>query len=248
MVYGVDPEKAEGLHNLTKEYRDGFLENKHLQNLLLNTGHPMDDEERPKSFHDIQDLVWHRTIVSVSLQYLDYTMDLATRPQQVIISEKSKTESGSSILTYPFDEPELIVRTPQGYDFEKIEQLQCQWFENSSITETVRKYREKLTESFDEFDLKFILTEMDRTRILLIPDKLKEEFKLQSRIKDAMKNDKYGLLYTALDRAYYQRATMIERDASPLWKTLSETEYGRNFVLTIEETRKLVTKLQLGEY
>jgi len=227
-----DPARVEALHNLTVEYKNDFLTNEHLQNVLLNHAYPMEDDERPKSFHDRHDMVWHRSVVSVSLVYLDYVLDLATNPK--------RADAQRSLIYQPG-----FRKTRAGHDVDKVRQLQAEWPYNMAVVDFLRMYREELTSAFDEFNLKSVLRKMlDVTRLGFIPEQLEEENQIRDRISEVWDGECCG----ALDNAYYRMAIRYMEEAGNFWGYLNNTRYGRFFIMSPEETMGLVTQIRSGGY
>jgi hypothetical protein len=237
VLYGTDdPEKAKKAHELMKYIRNNFIENKHIQNLLLNDGYILEDDKRPKSFHDVHDMTWHRSTVSMTLSYLETVIDIATRPQNIYIS------SVDSVIIKPKEQPELKIKTAGGHDFSKVERLQIDWLEKHTIREKIRKYEKALKSAFDEYNLKYVLglaVHID----LQIYNTGAEERRLRRKIIDAVD----GKTYHCLDNAYYTRGNSLKKVASRLGEELYKDPYGKFFVLTPQKAHKMVGNLRSRE-
>lgn len=225
----VDQSKLERLHSLVVKFRDSFLDNHPLQNLLLNHGY--EPEDRPISYHNVHNSVFNRTLTSVMLHYLDHMVDLATMPQVVQVTTPLIVipEIGGDYTD------SLEVRTLAGHDAGKVELLQTQWFEQTDVVEVVREYQGTLQIAFDEFNSQFMLNLMRQSRLDLTHEC--EESRLQDRIRDAFMPS-IRETHNPLDNVYYEAGCRALQTASPLWKRLNETEFGRFFILQQDEVEK----------
>ena len=233
-IFKADAGHAKELHLLTAEFREQLLENRPLQNLLLNSGEFMEEGQRPKSYLDIVDMTWNRNKIILHLSFLEHAISLATEPHLVVVSSGGLDTSGKTALVYP-NEPEerRIALKTAGFAAAKVEQLQCDWFENPKVVETIREYQKTLASAFDEYNLKFVLAKMQYSLLPIIFEDC-EEKRLQGRIKEVM--DKNSL--SALDSAYYGMGNRFFQSMGPGWKKLSKSEFGRLFILNQDDVQK----------
>ena len=215
--------QAEHLHEEVGRYRDLFLEEPALQNVLLEEA-----REPLKHLWDVYDQTFHRTNIALQLMYVDHVMTLVTHPQLTAVE-------------HPFDlsyqgSPTMI---RQGnYDHDKIESLQRQWLE-SGVAETVRAFRKGLEEAFDEYNLKFIL---NKIQFLLLPADIGEDDRYTQEIRHLKKTIPWQC-FNALDSGYYMRANSLAKGIQPLWKQLSIDDYGLFFIIKPDELQREVVRI-----
>ena len=82
------------------------------------------------------------------------------------------------------------------------------------------------------FNLQFILGRIDRCKETPLFESW-PEIAYQRQIQQVFTPE----AHYHLDNAYYNRAARLLRLAEPLWTRLSESEYGRFFILKAEEVR-----------
>ena len=230
-------EEALPLHKLVVDTMGKFLKNHPVQNVLLNHGYNPD--HRPTSFYDIRDATFIRTRTMVHLIYLEHVMDVATRPRLAVAKEQ-----GAKKVYVPGDpEPTLEFKTEEGHDFLKVEALQRGWFENPEDVKKVREMYKLLSEAFNVFNLKLILTRLEQARGCNIMEDWKGEYAFIQKIakvfgKDGIMNDRKININHELDNLYYNVARSLFSRSSNAWTALDSSEYGKNFRLTMEEERQ----------
>lgn len=229
----VDVKKAEELHRLTQEFRDTLFTNYPLQNVLFNRGAEMTKKERPTSYIGLIDAVFLRTKVMLHLSVLEEMIEQATRPQILVV------KSPPLIIVPGQEEKQPKIETLRGVDAGKVEQFQREWMENSTVNQAAREFQTALTECFDEFNLKFMLTRMFYSTRQFVPDEWREERRIADRIDKVADNKSYG----ALDNAYYGMARRLMSGVSPYWDRLASSELGRMFIVTPEQERDYMKKL-----
>lgn len=233
-----DRDKGENLHSLVVEFKDAFIGSEALQNMFLNRGYEMESGTRPTSFHDVQDNVWKRDLVSISLVYLDHAMGLATTPQIANITESPVGNADGSVLLEPSGDIDIRIATPEGHDFMAVEALQRGWFENPEVVERIREYHQSLSSAFDVFNLKLILIKMLHAADNFTPFETEEGASIKKRIRGAMDRKSYH----ELDSAYYSHAMSLMEGAREPWEYLFQNPYGKMFVLSREETFEQIKK------
>ncbi|MBW2997638.1 hypothetical protein KY349_04835 [Candidatus Woesearchaeota archaeon] len=234
LAHPCDRDKAEQIHRIVTSYRDELMTNHLLQDVLLNDGYELPDDERPKSFLDLGGAVFNRSMVILHLTYLETMIDHATRPKNAYVSMPVIDTSGETGIVFPggIDALPIEITTAEGHDLELIEMIQRGWFENTDVAEVVRKYHSVLNESFDEFNMQYVLLRVHHAPRHIMPDEETEQ--LAKEMKSIMDND----AFTALDSAYYNLAMSFMREAGGLWEKLNDSEYGRFFRLTQEEVHE----------
>lgn len=227
----LDMRKLERLHETVGKYRDEFLTNDALQDVLMNGGYELERERRPQSFLDIRDGTILRTQAVLSKTVVDHAIDVVTKPQMWVMPAPTLWIPGQGA-------PEERPTTAQGYDFERIEDLQRQWAEDTQTVTAVRKFQSELEEALDPFNMKFIINSMVRIKPRL----------------DRKENDKATLIereiervifpegYSALDSAYYVRGRSQMNAVARAWEELQKSEFGKFFTLTAEEVRRYTFK------
>ncbi len=232
LLRDVDIEKVKKLHKTVGEFRESFLEDHLLQNVLLNQGYEIEGE-RPESYFTQFDAIRNRTKVLIHLMLLEDSIDLATRPQLAIIETPT--------IIIPGQKQEPTIKTPMGISLEDIEELQHDWRDKGDVVETIREYQKTLKLAFDEYNMQFILGKIIRSREfpVLYGEKWEKERKLQKRIEDV--TDFRAV--SVLDSAYYGMGNRFLRAGDRLYKQLSKDNFGRRFLTTKEEEIEYITKL-----
>ncbi len=229
---GIDPKHVRPLHELVVQYRDELLANEILQNLLIYPGRdPL--PQRPTSYYDLADSVWKRSEVALHLQYLDHVMGIATQPA-LITFEREPIHAPGIDLVDPRQSSSMEIvagRTSRGHDPARVEEIQRHWL-TSPETEIVRSYKTTLERSFAQFNLQFILGRIDRCKETPLFESW-PEIAYQIKIQQVFTPK----AHYHLDNAYYNQAGHLLRLAEPLWRRLSESEYGQFFILTAKEVR-----------
>lgn len=248
----VDLKDLENLHNLVLEYKGNIFTNNDVQDVLLNDGyHP--EGKRPTSFHDVYDAVFLRTKTSIHLGFLEKMIETATRPQLTIIKREEEgivSSKGKGVL-YPSNTAVKIdLETPEGYDTSKVEDIQIRWFEEPKIVENARNFQNNLNKAFEEFNLKFVLFRMHRSLGLFIPNDFGEVYNIQKRIIKAF-GGKYDIMSSgnklnALDNAYYNVGMSFFNQGGQYWGRLSESDFGRMFLLSPEEDQEAMNSVLRG--
>jgi len=229
----VDLEQAGKVHTLAQRFRRELLEDHDVQDLLLNRGYDIPKANRPNSFHDIGVTTWNRRKVSSHIRYLEFVMDLAIKPGLVTVEKES-------IVDLLGQEPIEHVKT-SGFDAEYVEKLQRGWLENHEERETVRKFQKCLHQSFDEYNMQMVLGLMPITLGHFFPptEGFYAVLKLQGEVKAAF-GENLKSTYPFLDNAYYNMAQRYFRSAEPIWTKLSETGFGKSFILMPDEVEQSV--------
>ncbi len=227
---GIDPERVRPLHELVVQYREELLGNEVLQDLLLYAGRGL-PRQRPASYCDIADAVWRRSEVAVHLAYLNHALDGVTQPVLVTFERELISPPGNDLVDPRYDPSMEVVlgRTSRGHDLARIEALQRQWL-TAPEAEIVRSYKAALERSFAQFNLQFILGKVDRCKETPLFESWPETA-YQQQIQRVFTPEAQH----HLDNAYYNRATRLFRLAEPLWLQLSQSEFGRFFILSGEE-------------
>ena len=112
------------------------------------------------------------------------------------------------------------------YSHEYVEHLQRQWLK-SGLAPVVRTFRKRLEDSFDEYNLKFVLNKL---QTLLLPADIGEDDFTTAEIR-ALKKRVPWQCFNALDSAYYCRANGLAGAAKPFWEELSRSDYGFFFTI-----------------
>ncbi len=221
----LDIQKVERLHRKVGDFRERFLQEKPLQDLLLNEGYELTEQQRPQSFLDVSDSTILRTQTIPHLIYLNRMIDLVTRPRIYAVSQP--------VILLPGQDPAPSMATSEGYGPEKLESLQQRWLAETEISEVVRRFQGELTQVMDEFNMKLILNRMSqaRTHFFHAEPAWAEVRALQGEIEGAWDNN----AHLALDSAYYTRGKALYHGLGKSWEQLQKSEFGRNFVLTKEE-------------
>jgi hypothetical protein len=227
----IDLKGTEKLHNLVVQYRDQFLRNEPLQELLLNDGCKL--EKPVTSFHELRDNIYLRTATSLHLSLVEKLTELATKPSILVVNHPLiiPYQTGQLMGQVPTEEERI---TQGGFDAETVESIQTEWMRNPKVGATVREYKDVLERAFGEFNLKFVLYRMYRALMSNIPDEWKQVYRIQGRIKKAF-GEKRDEKLASLDNAYYNTAKKFLGGAGGLWSKLNQTDFGRKFLLTNEE-------------
>jgi len=225
LIGNIDLKQVERLHNFVGECRENLFKNIPLQNLIFGGGYDFDN--RPKNYFDIENNVWLRKNTSLCLEYINMVIDLATTPQLVI------PHSNSLIITPDY---EMELQTLRGFDFEKVQELQSEWWENP-IREKIREYQTDLQNAFNEFNMQFILDTLLKAQHYYVDIDTKER-RLQDRIKVVYD----GRTRDVLEDAYYIKARQFYNLAGQLWPELFHDNFGKNFVLDAEEVKQGVVQ------
>lgn len=225
LVGEVDLNKAKKLHDFVGECRENFFKNIPLQNLIFGRGYNFNN--RPKNYFDVENSVRLRKNTSLFLEYVNMVIDLATKPQLVI------PHSNSHIITSDY---KMELQTPGGFDFEKVQELQSEWWENP-IKEKIRGYQTNLQEAFDEFNMQFMLIALLKAQHCCVDIDTKER-----RLQDKIKNIYDGKIRGVLEDAYYIKARQFYQIAGQLWSELFHDDFGKNFILDAEEVKQGVVQ------
>ncbi len=215
----IDRDELEKTHTLITRYRDDFLENHALQNVLLNMGYEL--EQRPSSLNDILNAVILRSKSIFHLTFLQQMIKQAREPKIGIVSSPR-------ILMLGQQEQESV-KTQEGYDFFGVEEFQYQWMGDSHIRELVEQYKSKLEAALNEFNSQFILIRMYHSLNIFIPPEsiFDSEREISEEINSALTQESY----TALENAYYSKARELYLGTRPTWEKLRQDDFGKKFVL-----------------
>lgn len=231
---GISAEKVEPYHALTVQLRNGLFKDELHRNLFLNDGYQFTGKP-PESFFDLTNAVWRRSAVAIQLQYVNHVVDIVTQP--LLLHASRPLIAGPEVLALTTLEMSLDdavdVKTSQGYDLAKVEAYQNLWFTDNETRDMVRQFQRTLEQSFAQFNLQFMLERMDRVRIQNLHG-WEEEEKIQRDIKQCFSPKGY----TALDNAYYNRASSFMRKAAQPWTQLNRTEFGQLFILQEDEVQR----------
>ena len=224
------PEKAEGLHNLVAKLKDEFFTNDAVQDLLLNYGAPLLDNERTKSYINHVSGVWWRNLVAVHLAYLELVIDWETSTSSSV--NLSEPEKG---IIIPGEQQKEAFEIPS----DMLEFLQTGWFTYHDTREKIREYQKQLNTSFDEFNLQLIINYMANVFQTRVLPQYKEACKLKEEI-DAFFEPK---LLWGLSRAYHARGASLFHGAARLRQELEKSEYGVHFTVPAEKAHEQVCQL-----
>lgn len=229
----VDRDKATQVHEIALDFRGRLLSDHTLQNLLLNHGNIMDDNERPESYFDLETASIYRTLVQYRLLALKGLIDLAIKPPQIVIERKA--------ILLPGESDEIKVQTQTGLPFSFVEDIQELWIRESDTSKNIRSYKRSLESTFEEFNLQFVLTKMygallpvDASDRFDVPEQ--EIYDILNGVMKVWDSD----LYTTLDRAYFGRGKELLSSTEIIAGELAQSEFGRVFLLTQEEEDKVV--------
>lgn len=244
----IDMKGVEGLHNLVVEYKKDFFTNNDLQDVLLHGGYEPEGE-RPTSFHDIYDAFLLRTKTSIHLGILEKMIETATNPKLTIVKRDEEgivSPEGRGVI-YPHNKiMHVALETPEGYNAHKVEEIQEKWFNESEVVGNARNFQSNLNKAFNEFNLKCVLARMHRSLSLFIPEDFGEVHNIQEKIIKYF-GEKYGDIpgerLNALDNAYYNVGKMFFGQAGQDWEKLSQSDFGRMFILSPEKNKKATKKV-----
>jgi hypothetical protein len=224
-----DANKVKQMHETAGEFRERFLEDKILQNVLLNKGYEL--EKNYKSFLDILDSTINRSIIAAHLTYINKMTDLMTTPQLAVIT--------TPVIIIPGKEEVPKITTPSGMNLLAIESLQEEW-RNNPVSETVGEYQKYLNLAFDEYNMKFMAGLIDRAKMHFINSgkEWAEERKIQERINKVADSRAYSIL----DSAYYNMGNRFFNGCGALWKKLDSDEFGKFFILYNEDVHEFMKK------
>lgn len=212
-VFTLNP-KAKPLHELVTELKENFFENSEIPDLLLKYNNSM-----PNSFFDIVDSIFLRTQVLVELEYANYALDMVTKPHMAVV------QSNIGKIVAPDEDDKTTVKTPEGHDFQALEQLQDEYLKNGEVIGAARDFQSSLNSSFDVFNLKMILNMVNGAKNTFIPPFGKEP-EVYKKIQVAFNIDSYS----ALDSAYYNHARRFMNQAYSSKNKLNESEIGKFFI------------------
>jgi len=226
----VNLDKVRELHKTVGEFRESFLKNHLLQNVLLNKGYKVEDKDMPTSYLTQIDATYNRTRTLVHLMVLENLIELVTIPQLAII------KTG---IIIPGREQDTGIKTPQGVSLENLEEFKKDWIKNEKVVETIREYQKTLNLAFDEYNMQFILGRMNESKrhAPLYGDQWEKERALQDRVERVTDSKSF----TILGRAYYNMGAHFFRDAGPLHKELSKDKFGKKFLTSRDEELKFIT-------
>ena len=222
----ADPEKVRKLHGLVSDFKENILTDKILQNFLYNRGYEMEGD-RPEKYSELGHVSIAGRMAALASIYLDYMMDLATRPQL------TRVESPKIIIPGKEQETKFLSGS---HNAEDIERLQREWFKNLKVVEAIRAYKENLERAVEEFSMQTILSRVGFARSNFIPYEKawEQERKIQKRLLEAWDSESVPVL----DNAYYSTAKGLLHPVSKIWQRLIEDNFGRKFVMTKEELLK----------
>ena len=228
-----NPEKLEKLHELVGEFKgnlfiDGNYDSELLLEFLFNKGYSFREGKRPDSFYGIMNSVWHRKTTMINLDFLNGIIELFTKPHLAV--------NKSPLILTPENLEDVRIETSQGYDFEIVESMQIEWFSNP-ITESVLKYQKTLETAFDEYNNQAVLNSIDRSRLISpIAFLGTQDYEKIKKLSDRVGQVFDIPTYHNLDSAYYLMGNRYMKQASDLYKQLSESDFGKLFILSTEET------------
>jgi hypothetical protein len=229
MIFGdVDRDKCKQLHDLVVEFHDTIFTNSDVYDLLMEQGYEPD--ERADSFFAFNDAIMLRSKVLINLFFLNHTIELATKPHLLEVISNQPI-----VYTEPNPEEPEITLSEGGYDFKQVETFQKQWLANPEVTKQLTDYQSVLQNSFDQFNLNFILARIYSVKNSYIPD-WEDIQKVKTRIDAVFESP----LYTPMDNAYYNVARRHATHAGSLYEKVAQTEFGRMFLLSTDETQKAI--------
>ena len=223
----ADLEKVKALHKLTGEFKDSFLTDHKLQDLLLNRGYMLENHERPTSFRRYTTAI-NGMKTCCHLDFLDAITNAVQKPVVVTFSRKP--------IILPGESDELEIKTLDGYDAIEVEELQTAWMENPKARNLVRQYKNILEQALDEYSMQFILGRIEYSRQGFLPDEPSFQTVRASQQKASEAFDKKS--YVILDDAYYNKGTNFFRSAGRVYEQLQADSLGSKFILSIEEEQQ----------
>jgi len=235
-------------HDMVIEFRENMFSGKDrylIQDLFLNRGCTIDDDKRPTSYFELSDHIIPRTNIKAGLRYLQYMIQLATKPELAIVHKPRIYTDGISGLIIPADiKDNTTVTTSSGMDFGKIEYLQTEWLRRNDIVPDVRELEKHLQSSFNEFNLKWILSAIYNSERLFIPNDWKDISNVSNKLKKVPWRD----VFTHLDNAYYNTARRYMGNAASVAENLMKDDYGSLFVIAQEDMREFIRISQSKMY
>lgn len=230
MLNGATREDVEKLHELTGEFKDRFLEDHELQDLLLNDGYDVPTANRPTSLRSYTTSI-NGMKVCGHLGLLDCLIGVSTIPDDLVVISYPH-------ILLPGETDNVKIETSSGKDLERIERIQIDWMENHESRKLVREYQKKLESASEEYTMQFILGRIQNSRHKFMPQDsaFAEVRKLNERVKEVFEQK----VYQVLDNAYYNKGTGFFRSCAPLYERLAADGFGKNFILTLEEENKFL--------
>jgi hypothetical protein len=220
-------ENVKLLHKKVGKYKNHFLTDNILQNVLLNGGYELED--RPKSFINCC-ASYNGKRVSTHLYFLEEMKKISTEPKLTVVKIPA-------IITSENDDI-ISLETPEKFDSEKVENFQIEWMKNS-IVNVIREYEKVLKNALDEYVMQYILVRMERARNHFIPNDWKKEKKIQGEISSVFDHESYSIL----DSAYYEMGNRFFNSAAALWKKLNDDDFGKMFILQMDDEHELLSKI-----
>lgn len=246
MGENIELNRVAALHEMVRQWRERFLEDHEIQDLLLNRGYSIDDPKRPETYHDIHDMIWNRSRCSLHLSHVENLINLVIKPGIVAVRFPSKVilvREGQGIIWPDLpEEPEPTLETPEGFDATRIERLQQLWLLNTRITPKIRAYQQALQTAFDEHNMKFILGRMYYAQMPFIPSNFGRVYEIHQEMRERMDVPSFS----ALDSAYYGRANTLFSGAGRIWEVLSRDRFGKLFILNKDEDREGMISVRSG--
>ena len=221
---GLEFDRVKRIHETVGDYRERLLKDHLLQDLLLNEGYKI-EENRPVSYHDIENHIFNRIKTSLHLLAVEKITEMATRPRIYAVS--------GPVVIIPGEENEERWETAEGFDAGRIEEFQTKTFENPEAMKAVQEYKETLQKAFDEYNMQFVLGLMRGSKLHYI-DLDWDVMDLKKEIDEIYD----GKSFTALDSAYYNMGNRFFRSCSSLYMKLKDDEFGNLFILSPEEESK----------
>ena len=230
-------EHAETIHDSMVFLRDNIFSHDELGDWYFDSVSIHGSYNKPHSFFDIMQpgVPVPRNLALINSMITDQLVSLATKPE-LIGFQITKPD-----IYVSDDEPEITsidAVTASGYDAQSIEQLQRQWWEhskNSDITTQILEYNKALTNSFADFNLQSILSNIGKmymsTSRYNVPSGAQP---VQDMID--MSFDDIRATVPTLENAYYNSAKRELTRAGQLNIVISEHEFGRLFALTSDES------------
>ena len=218
----VNLDEARKLHGFVVGCRDKLLQDKALQNVFLNGGYEMEDDERPKNWFDIPSSSWNRRKVALHLSYLQMMMDLAVEPGLIVVRTPS--------IIVPGEMDDIQLEDVQGRSAELVDRLQRKWITEPNLAENVRKYEAGLKSTLGEYNLQTVLGLANRCLTHDVDPSCEGELEYIERARNAITSG----AFIALDSAYYNMGNRHFSALKELAKPLVESDWGSFFVMTAE--------------
>jgi len=224
----ADLKRVQALHQLTGEFKDGFLTDPELQDFLLNQGYALEDCERPTSLRRYQTTI-NGMRVCCHLNFLDLALNAIQEPISVLTIH-------SKPILLPGEDDEIQIKTLEGYDALGVASLQTEWTENSRVRNLVNQFRGNLETALDEYSMQLILFGIQCACQNSLPDEpgFQEVRALQQRARETLDKNAYHVL----DNAYYNKGNHFFRSAGKTYKQLQADPLGKKFILSIEEEQQ----------